>query len=110
MIGNVHPKKYLGQHFLIDENISKKIIDSVDFSKYDKVVEVGPGKGALTKYLLYLKEVLTLIEIDKESILFLENEFKNENLEIIEKDFLKFDITSTYPSLSEDFNYWKFSI
>ena len=101
MIGNVHPKKYLGQHFLIDENISKKIIDSVNFSKYDKVVEVGPGKGALTKYLLYLKEVLTLIEIDKESILFLENEFKNENLEIIDKDFLKFDITSTYPSLSE---------
>jgi len=101
MIGNVHPKKYLGQHFLIDENISKKIIDSVDFSKYDKVIEIGPGKGALTKYLLYLKDVLTLIEIDKESILFLENEFKNENLEIIEKDFLKFDVISTYPSLSE---------
>lgn len=101
MIGNVHPKKYLGQHFLIDENISKKIIDSVDFSKYDKVIEVGPGKGALTKYLLYLKDVLTLIEIDKESILFLENEFKKENLEILEKDFLKFDVLSTYPSLSE---------
>ena len=78
MIGNVRPKKYLGQHFLIDENISQKIIDSVDFTKYDKVIEVGPGKGALTKYLLYLKDVLTLIEIDKESILFLENEFKNE--------------------------------
>ena len=101
MIGNVRPKKYLGQHFLIDENISQKIIDSVDFTKYDKVIEVGPGKGALTKYLLYLKDVLTLIEIDKESILFLENEFKNENLEIIEKDFLKFDVISTYPSLSE---------
>ena len=101
MIGNVHPKKYLGQHFLIDENISKKIIDSVDFSKYDKVIEIGPGTGALTKYLLYLKDVLTLIEIDKESILFLENEFKKENLEIIEKDFLKFDVLSTYPSLNE---------
>ena len=101
MTGNVHPKKYLGQHFLIDENISKKIIDSVDFSKYDKVIEIGPGKGALTKYLLYLKDVLTLIEIDKESILFLENEFKKENLEIIEKDFLKFDVLSTYPSLNE---------
>ena len=62
MIGNVRPKKYLGQHFLIDENISQKIIDSVDFTKYDKVIEVG----ALTKYVLYLKDVLTLIEIDKE--------------------------------------------
>ena len=80
MIGNVHPKKYLGQHFLIDENISKKIIDSVDFSKYDKVIEVGPGKGALTKYLLYLKDVLTLIEIDKESIYFLKMNLKKKIL------------------------------
>ena len=100
MVGNVHPKKFLGQHFLIDENISKKIIDSIDFSLFDKVIEVGPGKGALTKYLFNLKEDLTLIEIDKESILFLENEFKNENFEIIEKDFLKFNIPKTYPSLS----------
>ena len=80
MTGNVNPKKFLGQHFLIDENISKKIIDSVDFSKYEKVIEVGPGKGALTKYLLKLKDILTLIEIDKESILFLKNEFEDENL------------------------------
>ena len=101
MIENVNPKKYLGQHFLIDENISKKIIDSVDFSNYDKIIEVGPGKGGLTKYRIYLKDLLTLIEIDKESILFLENEYKNEELEIIEKDFLKFDLKSIYPSLSE---------
>ena len=101
MTGNVNPKKFLGQHFLIDENISKKIIDSVDFSKYEKVIEVGPGKGALTKYLLKLKDILTLIEIDKESILFLKNEFEYENPEIIEKDFLKFDINLTYPSLSK---------
>ena len=100
MVGNVHPKKFLGQHFLIDENISKKIIDSIDFSLFDKVIEVGPGKGALTKYLFNLKENLTLIEIDKESILFLKNEFKNENFEIIEKDFLKFNIPKSYPLLS----------
>ena len=100
MVGNVHPKKFLGQHFLIDENISKKIIDSIDFSLFDKVIEVGPGKGALTKYLFNLKEDLTLIEIDKESILFLEKEFKNENFEIIEKDFLKFNIPKSYPLLS----------
>ena len=100
MVGNVHPKKFLGQHFLIDENISKKIIDSIDFSLFDKVIEVGPGKGALTKYLFNLKENLTLIEIDKESILFLEKEFKNENFEIIEKDFLKFNIPKSYPLLS----------
>ena len=101
MVGKVNPKKFLGQHFLIDENISKKIIDSVDFSLYTKVIEVGPGKGALTKYLLNLKDTLALVEIDRESILFLQNEFENVNLEIIEKDFLKFDISSTYPSLNE---------
>ena len=44
MVGNVKPKKFLGQHFLIDENISKKIIESIDFSKHNKVIEVGPGK------------------------------------------------------------------
>ena len=43
MVGSVKPKKYLGQHFLIDENISKKIIESIDFNKYTKVIEVGPG-------------------------------------------------------------------
>ena len=100
MIKNVNPKKYLGQHFLIDENISKKIIESIDFNKYTKVIEVGPGKGALTKHLLNIKDILTLVEIDKESIFFLKNEFIKENLEIIEKDFLKFEIAKTYPSLS----------
>ena len=100
MVGNVKPKKFLGQHFLIDENISKKIIESIDFSKHNKVIEVGPGKGALTKHLLKIKDILTLVEIDKESIFFLKNEFINENLEIIEKDFLNFKIVETYPSLS----------
>ena len=100
MVGNVKPKKFLGQHFLIDENISKKIIESIDFSNHNKVIEVGPGKGALTKHLLKVKDILTLVEIDNESIFFLKNEFINENLEIIEKDFLKFKIAETYPLLS----------
>jgi 16S rRNA (adenine1518-N6/adenine1519-N6)-dimethyltransferase len=100
MAGSLKPKKFLGQHFLIDENISKKIIESIDFSKHNRVIEVGPGKGALTKHLLKIKDILTLVEIDNESIFFLKNEFINENLEIIEKDFLKFKISETYPSLS----------
>ena len=99
MAGNVKPKKFLGQHFLIDENISKKIIESIDFSKHNKVIEVGPGKGALTQHLLKIKDILTLVEIDKECVFFLKNEFINENLEIIEKDFLNFKIAETYPSL-----------
>ena len=100
MVGNVKPKKILGQHFLIDKNISKKIIESIDFNKHNKVIEVGPGKGALTQHLLKIKDILTLVEIDKECIFFLKNEFINENLEIIEKDFLNFKISETYPSLT----------
>ena len=75
MVGNVKPKKFLGQHFLIDKNISKKIIESIDFNKHNKVIEVGPGKGALTQHLLKIKDILTLVEIDKECIFFLKNEF-----------------------------------
>ncbi|MBL6678157.1 MAG: 16S rRNA (adenine(1518)-N(6)/adenine(1519)-N(6))-dimethyltransferase, partial [Flavobacteriaceae bacterium] len=51
MIENVSPKKFLGQHFLTDENISKKIVTALSINEFDKIVEIGPGKGALTKYL-----------------------------------------------------------
>ena len=98
MQGDVNPKKFLGQHFLIDDNISKKIVDNINFKKFKKVIEVGPGKGALTKHLLHIKDILTLIEVDNESVVFLKNEFINEKLDIIENDFLKFDIQSAYPS------------
>ena len=98
MQGDVNPKKFLGQHFLIDDNISKKIVNNIDFKKFKKVIEVGPGKGALTKHLLHIKDILTLIEVDNESVVFLKNEFLNEKLDIIENDFLKFDILSAYPS------------
>ena len=98
MQGDVNPKKILGQHFLIDDNISKKIVNNIDFKKFKKVIEVGPGKGALTKHLLHIKDILTLIEVDNESVVFLKNEFINEKLDIIENDFLKFDIQSAYPS------------
>ena len=95
---DVNPKKFLGQHFLIDDNISKKIVEAINFQKFKKVIEVGPGKGALTKHLLHFKDMLTLIEVDKESVEFLNSEFQKENLNIIEADFLKFDIVSTYPT------------
>jgi cell surface protein SprA len=52
---NVKPKKYLGQHFLNDENIARKIVNSLSLSGYSNVMEIGPGTGVLTKYLLDLK-------------------------------------------------------
>tara|TARA_B100000902_G_scaffold177248_1_gene170786 strand:+ start:180 stop:965 length:786 start_codon:yes stop_codon:yes gene_type:complete len=95
---DVNPKKFLGQHFLIDDNISKKIVEAINFKKFKKVIEIGPGKGALTKHLIHIKDMLTLIEVDKESVEFLNSEFQEEKLNIVEGDFLKFDIKSIYPS------------
>ena len=95
---DVNPKKFLGQHFLIDDNISKKIVEAINFKKFKKVIEIGPGKGALTKHLIHIKNMLTLIEVDKESVEFLNSEFQKEKLNIIEADFLKFDMGSNYPS------------
>ena len=51
-MNNVKPKKHLGQHFLIDHNIAKKISNTLDYKNYDDVIEIGPGKGILTKNLI----------------------------------------------------------
>ena len=67
----VKPKKYLGQHFLNDENIARKIVESLSISNYSNVLEIGPGTGVLTKYLIEKKINLKLVEIDKDSVNFL---------------------------------------
>lgn len=93
---SVKPKKYLGQHFLHDENIAKKIADTLSLNGYGKVLEIGPGMGILTKYLLQ-KEILTYaIEIDKESVEYLKANYLNLEPRIIQEDFLKFDLTTVF--------------
>ena len=90
----VKAKKHLGQHFLKDESIAKNIADSLTLNGYKDVLEIGPGMGVLTKYLLQ-KDINThVIEIDKESVEYLEIASKTQNLEfrIIEADFLKINI------------------
>ena len=82
-------KKSLGQNFLIDKNILKKITDIVKISDNDKVIEVGPGNGNLTKYLIEKKPAyLKIIEKDNELIKILSNKFKDQ-IEIFHKDILK---------------------
>ena len=90
---SVSPKKHLGQHFLRDENIAKKIVGSLVRKKdYETVVEVGAGTGVLTKYLLQEKDLETfVVEIDRESIAFLKKNFPKLEGRIIEKDFLEFN-------------------
>jgi 16S rRNA (adenine1518-N6/adenine1519-N6)-dimethyltransferase len=92
----VRAKKHLGQHFLRDENIAKKIADTLTLQGYKDVLEIGPGMGALTKYLLK-KDVNThVIEIDTESVEYLKNHYLNLSDRIYEKDFLKYDITEVF--------------
>ena len=87
-------KKSLGQNFLIDKNILKKIADIGKISENDKVIEVGPGNGNLTEYLIRKNpEYLKIIEKDDKLIKILTNKFKDQ-IEIFHKDILK---------VSEDF-------
>lgn len=91
----VRAKKHLGQHFLKDENIAQKIVASLLSNK--NVLEIGAGTGVLTKYLKDIPEInLKIIEIDKESIIFLKNNFPEIAENIIQSDFLRYDLKTLF--------------
>ncbi|SDR85471.1 16S rRNA (adenine(1518)-N(6)/adenine(1519)-N(6))-dimethyltransferase RsmA [Christiangramia echinicola] len=92
----VRAKKHLGQHFLTDENIASKIADTLSYEGYEKVLEIGPGMGVLTKYLLEKETEVHVIEIDTESVEFLESNYLHLRGRIHEKDFLKFDLSEIF--------------
>lgn len=94
----VRAKKHLGQHFLTDEDIAKDIVASLSQTHlYKKVLEVGPGMGVLTKYLIQDHSYQTsLIEIDRESISFLEEKFPELKSNIINGDFLQLKIENYF--------------
>ena len=92
----VRAKKYLGQHFLNDENIAKKIANSLSLDDYENILEIGPGMGVLTKYLLQKDKKIYVIEIDSESVEFLKANYLNLADRIIEKDFLKYDLKQVF--------------
>ena len=71
----VKAKKHLGQHFLTDEGIAKDIADALTGIGYDDVLEIGPGMGVLTKYLLQQKAKITVMELDRESVAYLHDTF-----------------------------------
>jgi len=91
----VRPKKFLGQHFLKDLQIAQSIAESLDIFPDTPVIEVGPGMGVLTQYLVARKE-LTVIEIDRESVPYLQNRFPSLKERIIEGDFLELDLSKIY--------------
>lgn len=91
----VKAKKHLGQHFLNDTSVCERIASSIHHEKIDfkKVLEVGPGMGALTNYLLKRKELDThVIEIDRESVAYLKEHMPSLKDKIYDQDFLKVDL------------------
>lgn len=88
----VRPKKHLGQHFLKDESVSQRISEAIPKEGFDQIVEIGPGTGALTKYLLQLDSPLVCFEVDEESVAYLNEHYPS--LEVRSTDFLKADLES----------------
>lgn len=87
----VRPKKNLGQHFLTDSKIASRIADTLDDFANLPVLEVGPGTGMLTKHLLEKSSNLKVVEIDKESIAYLNEHFPQLHGNILEQNFLTMD-------------------
>ena len=93
---SVRAKKHLGQHFLKDEQIAQNIADSLTEKGYKTVLEIGPGMGVLTKYLLKKPLVVHVIEIDTESVEYLKANYLNLADRIISKDFLKINLSDYF--------------
>lgn len=93
----VKPKKHLGQHFLTDQAIAKRIVDALEPNSGETVFEVGPGTGILTGYLLEREIRLLPVEIDHEASIHLKQKWPELNDLLIEADFLKLDIDQYTP-------------
>ncbi len=92
----VKPKKFLGQHFLTDLSVADRIAATLDNYKSLPVLEVGPGMGVLTQFLLERGHDLTVVELDTESVDYLERNFPALNGRILGEDFLKLDLNKLY--------------
>lgn len=92
----VKPKKSLGQHFLTDLSIAEAIADTLADYKGMPVLEVGPGMGVLTRFLLDKGHDLTVVELDPESVEYLQEHFPELRDRIVAKDFLKLDLARLY--------------
>ncbi len=92
----VRPKKNLGQHFLTDLNIAKAIADTVDACPDLPVLEVGPGMGVMTQYLVEKPRPFKVVEIDRESVAYLQEHFPRLCNNIIGGDFLRMDLREVF--------------
>lgn len=97
-MGRVRAKKHLGQHFLHDEGIAEKISNTLSLKGYAHVLEIGPGMGVLTKYLVNKPVQVVAMDVDSESIAYLQTHFPVTNLQIVEADFLSYDLSKLFGS------------
>lgn len=92
----VKPKKNLGQHFLVDLNIARRIADTVDACPAIPVLEIGPGMGVLTQFLVTKGREMKAVEIDSESVTYLHEHFPELRDRIIGDDFLRMDLHAVF--------------
>lgn len=95
-IRNVKPKKALGQHFLTDLSVARRIVDTLSDYKGLSVLEIGPGMGVLTQFLLEAGHNVTVVEIDPESVAYLRENLSELGDGILEDDFLKMDLDALF--------------
>ncbi len=95
------PKRKFGQNFLTDDNIAKDIVSFLSDSKTKTIIEIGPGKGILTKYLLKIShKEIKFVEIDEECVSYLKNKYPNIDKHLINDDFLNINLNSFKQPLS----------
>ena len=92
----VRPKKHLGQHFLTDLGIARRIADTVDACPELPILEVGPGMGVLTQYLATKERPLRVVEIDTESVEYLHKNFPLLAENVLGEDFLRMDLNGVF--------------
>ena len=102
---HIKANKSLGQNFLIDENVVNNIVEGSNISKDDLVIEIGPGLGTLTKYLLEKAGKVVSIELDKKMLTILNDRFKlYDNFELLHSDILKVDLVKLIKKQKESLN------
>ena len=100
-MAQVKPKKALGQHFLTDLGVAAKIAATLNDYVGVPVLEIGPGMGVLTRPLLEAGHDLTVVEIDRESVEYLDRTFPELRGHVIEGDFLQMDLQTVFDGLKE---------
>ena len=97
-MSEVRAKKALGQHFLADQSIARSIVEALSASDVRDVLEVGPGMGVLTQYLLQRPDMdLKMVELDGESVAYLMRHFPGMEGKLLEADYLKLDLHKIFP-------------